>query len=114
MAMMPGRENAYVDRSKVADYLLATTHPDGRSKAEFFQRFGFSIESDDVFITALVDIARDSEVVEVVESAFGTRYVIDGLLQAPNGRRPAVRTVWIVEAARPAPRLVTAYPLERK
>ena len=109
--MMPGKENADEDRSKVTGYLLATTHPDGRSKAEFFRWFGFTIENDGVLIAALVKIARDHEVAEVVESAFGTRYVIDGPLQSPDGRAPAVRTVWIIEAKRPASRLVTAYPM---
>ena len=108
---IPGIENATVEMSKVTDYLLPTTHPDGRSKAEFFMRFGFTSQNKDALIAALLKIARDNEVAEVVESAFGTRYVIDGPLQSPDGRAPAVRTVWIIEAKRPAPRLVTAYPM---
>ncbi len=111
MAKIPGIENAHVEMSKISDYLLATTHPDGRSKAEFFMRFGFTSKNKDALIGALLGIARDNEVAEVVESAFGTRYVIDGPLQSPDGRAPAVRTIWIIENERPAPRLVTAYPM---
>ena len=38
---------------------------------------------------------------------FFTRY---GDLEAPDGRRPLVRTVWILAKGSAEPRLVTAYP----
>ncbi len=110
MATIPGAESAYVDRSKVADYLLSMTHPDGRSKAEFLSRFGFTVEICDVLIAALLEIARRDDIVEIVESNFGKRYVVDGWLQLPDGTRPMIRTVWIIETGQLAPRFVTAYP----
>lgn len=42
--MPPERDRAYVDQTKITDYLLSRSHPDGRTKAEFFMRFGFAIE----------------------------------------------------------------------
>jgi tripartite-type tricarboxylate transporter receptor subunit TctC len=36
----PGRP----DRSKITGYLLSLSHPDDRTKAAFFMRFGFSAE----------------------------------------------------------------------
>ena len=38
---LPRANQARVDESKVAEYLLARDHPDGGSKARFFERFGF-------------------------------------------------------------------------
>jgi len=34
-------EYAFVDQSKIVDYLLSMTHPDGQAKARFFVSFGF-------------------------------------------------------------------------
>lgn len=46
------------------------------------------------------------------ETPFGTRYVIEGPLIAPNGRELQIRTVWFIEEGSRAPRFVTAYPLK--
>lgn len=37
--MLPDRERARVDRAKTVDYLLSSSHPDGRGKAAFFTRY---------------------------------------------------------------------------
>lgn len=107
---LPDAERAQVDRAKVVDYLLSTSHPDGRSKAAFFGRFGFRSEAWRLLAAALRSVAVSNPVMSVVESPYGTRYVVDGALAAADGRTPMVRTVWIKEADAP-PRLVTAYPL---
>lgn len=107
--MLPGGNQAFVDRSKISDYLLCESHPDGRSKAVFFARVGFKLEQWERLSDALVAIATSNPVKRVVESAHGTRYIVDGPIKAPDGRTPVVHTIWIVEAQRP-PRLVTAYP----
>ena len=108
--MLPDAGRTHVERSKIIDYLLSLAHPDGRSKAAFFMRFGFRSDRWDVLAEALRTTGTSHPVVSVVESAHGTRYTVDGPMQAPDGRAPMVRTVWIVEAGR-APRLVTAHPL---
>ena len=46
------------------------------------------------------------------ESRFGTKYQIDGPLRCPDGRLPAIRSVWIVDVGTNYPRLITAHPLE--
>jgi len=48
------------------------------------------------------------------DTAFGTRYVIDGPLVAPNGRQLQVRTVWFIDKDGQTSRFVTAYPLKRR
>jgi hypothetical protein len=41
---LPNADQARVEREKITEYLLSTSHPDGRSKAEFFSRFGFRVD----------------------------------------------------------------------
>jgi hypothetical protein len=110
--LLPNGERARVDRSKIADYLLALSHPDGRSKAEFFLRFGFTVEQWNVLAEALRAVGTSNPVSSVAQSKYGLRYTVDGVLRAPDGREPKVRTVWITTPDDDAPRLVTAYPLQ--
>jgi hypothetical protein len=110
--LLPDRERAYVDRTKITDYLLSLSHPDGRSKAEFFSRFGFEVGEWQALADALRAVAQSNPVVQIVESPYGVRYTIDGLLAAPDGRTPRVRTVWIAEPEGAGPRLITAHPLQ--
>ena len=108
--MLPNSNRTRVDRAKIADYLLSLSHPDGRSKAEFFMRFGFKVEDWEALANALREVGISNPVTSLVESAHGTRYTVDGPLRAPDGRAPMVRTVWIVDSGNP-PRLITAHPL---
>ena len=39
---LPAGDEARVDRDKILGYLLCASHPDGRTKAAFFARFGFT------------------------------------------------------------------------
>jgi hypothetical protein len=59
---------------------------------------------------ALREVGVSNSVTSMMESSHGTRYTVDGLLGAPDGRRPMMRAVWIVERENP-PRLITAHPL---
>jgi len=109
--MLPNADRTRIDRGKVVDYLLSRTHPDGRSKAEFFARFGFRVEDWQLLADALKAVGISNPVAGVVQSSHGTRYTVDGPINTPDGRTPRVRTVWIVELGQPGPRLITAYPL---
>ena len=108
---LPDGDRARVDQTKITEYLLSQSHPDGRTKAEFFMRFGFTIEKWQELAEALRAVGTANPVVAVVESPHGVRYTVDGPMQAPDGRTPWVRTVWIVEPGDPGPRLITAHPL---
>ena len=109
--MLPDADRARVDRAKVVDYLLSRNHPDGRSKAEFFTRFGFKAEDWQVLADALKAVGVSNPATGVVQSSHGTRYTVDGRMQSPDGRTPRVRTILFVEPGRPGPRLITAHPL---
>jgi hypothetical protein len=109
MATLPGVELARVDRERITAYLLEPAN--SRGKAAFFLGFGFVGAQWADFAAALKQHAVAHPVVSVVESRWGIRYSVDGPLDTPSGRTPQVRTVWIVERGRDAPRLITAHPV---
>jgi len=108
---LPNANRARVDRVKIRGYLLCPLQPDGRGKAEFFLRFGFRPEAWEVLAHAPRDHGQTHRVTRMVDSAFGTRYAVEGALKTPDGRNPWVRSVWVVEGPELAPRLVTTYPI---
>ena len=107
---LPNHERALVPREKVVDYLLSRSHKDGRGKAEFFSRFGFTPDAWQTLAEALRLHAARHEVLKAEATPFGTRYVVEGDLETPGGRSPTVRVVWFVESGEEIPRLATAYP----
>lgn len=113
--ILPNPENLRVDEEKILDYLLDPKHIEGGGKAQFFQRFGFTRAQWRDLADALKKLGRNYEVIRVVESPYGVKYIVDGELDAPDGRRPTVRTVWIADkqddgAPSDSVRLVTAHP----
>ena len=108
---IPNADKLRIDETKIKDYLLNTSHPDGSSKAVFFMRFGFNLENWQGLSRALKNHAAANEVASTVESDYGIRYSIDGKLETPDKRNPMVRTVWIIEKGDMAPRLITVHPV---
>ena len=104
-------EEAVVPPEKIENYLLNPGHPIGGSKAGFFRQFGFSREQWMHLARALHQHAQVNAVASSVSDADGTTYLVEGPLQTPSGRRPRLRTVWLVETGKLAPRFITAYPL---
>jgi hypothetical protein len=111
---LPNYENAVISETKITGYLLSTKHRDGRSKAEFFTRLGFSSDAWEDLVKALLRHAAENEVAKIEDSPFGTRYIIEGFLLAPDRRGAVVRSVWFIETGEQVPRFVTAYPLQRR
>lgn len=112
--LLPHAEVAEIPEAKVRHYLLSKEHKDGRSKALFFEQFGFKSDMWMVLLAALKEHARVHEVSKIETTPFGTKYTIDGVLNTPTGDMPNVRVVWFVERDEEIPRLVTAHPLARK
>jgi len=109
---LPNYENAVISETKITGYLLSTKHRDGRSKAEFFTRLGFSSGAWEELVKALLHHAAENEVAKIEDSPFGTRYIIEGVLSTPDRRGAVVRSVWFIETGEQIPRFVTAYPLQ--
>ena len=110
---LPNYENAIVPDSKITEYLLSETHRDGRHKAAFFQAFGYQKSvwqrlRDDLLLLTKLDVAL------VEQSPFGTRYIIEGIIQTPDGRTADVRTGWFIESGSDVPRLATSYPARQR
>jgi hypothetical protein len=105
------RDNIHIPPEKLTAYLLSETHAVGRSKARFFQSIGFDTRNVNVLRQQLLDIALDNEVSEVIPSIYGTKYIIEGILQTSIAGPVRVRTVWIIETEQNHPRLITVYPL---
>ena len=100
-----------VEREKITGYLLDSSHRFGASKAQFFMQFGFRVEDWEMLAKAFRQHAQRHEVSKETETGFGPRYEIDAEIDAPDGRRPRIRTVQL-DRGQIAPRLITAYPLE--
>ena len=110
---LPNRGKAYVYHRKLTDYLLSESHPIGKWKSKIFRRLGFSEDNVSVLEKEIISIAKSKNVVQSFLSEFGTKYVIDGELKGPNSDSIRIRTIWIIEKGKKAPRFVTAYPLPR-
>jgi hypothetical protein len=111
---LPGIDRAEVSETKIVKYLLSATHRAGKSKAAFFMQYGFDPERWEELGRALKQHAMDNEITREERTMFGTRYVIDGLLQAPDGRSLNVRTAWFIDNEGDAPRFITTHPLRRR
>ena len=104
--LLPGRNEAHVPLSKLVEYRLSETHAVGRSKARCFRGPGYNEMNVAVPKQDLLSLAQMETVVKVVESPYGTKYVVDGLLETPGG----ALVVWIIEMQDSNPVLITAYP----
>ena len=107
---LPKLDRLIIEREKVADYLLNPTHRYGASKARFFSKFGFRREKWETLAQALRDHARNNEIVRTIETGFGPRFLVEGEVKTPDGRRMHLRTIWQFDRGEIAPRLITAYP----
>lgn len=99
---------------KITGYLLSETHEDGKSKAAFFLRLGFSVAQWEVMRDALLAHAATYEVANILDTARGKHYAVEGALITPTGRTPLVRSVWALETGHTTPRFITAYPLKER
>jgi hypothetical protein len=109
---LPNAEAAIIPPAKMRDYLLASEHPEGGSKAGFFLAMGFHPDRWQLFADAVREMITHNPVTQRLESRHGTKYIVEGNLMTLTARRVHVRTVWIIEPGESAPRFVTAYPLE--
>jgi hypothetical protein len=106
---LPYADRAVVPLPKITGYLLNEAHPQGRAKAAFFRRLGFRREQPELLRRALLQLARTSDMTETTFE-FGRKYAGVGMLNAPNGQRVRLLTVWVLRADQPPPVLLTAYP----
>ena len=104
-------ENAYIPPAKLIDYLLSETHSVGKAKAKLLRSVGFDEANVQILKKGLLAIACSQDVVEVITTPHGVKYVIDGDMPTPIGLTIKTRTVWIIDKGQKRPRFVTAYPV---
>jgi hypothetical protein len=107
---LPNGRQAYIPPEKLHAYLLSETHAIGKAKAAFFRALGFNETNISLLERGLLTLAYSAPVQDTVSSPHGIKYVLEGVLEAPNGTVPRIRTVWILETGETRPRFVTAYP----
>lgn len=86
----------------------------GRGKPGFLTRIGFSADAPAALIAALRAHVRQHEVVGTVETEYGVKYRVDGLLSTPDGRPLRVRTIWQIDHGADVPRFITIRPLKER
>jgi hypothetical protein len=108
---VPNGERALIDRAKLTDYLLSSSHPVGRFKARFFGALGFRVEGWEELERALREQHLQAAEAEAGEpDDFGQPFSIRAILRGPTGRAAPVVSVWFVRRGGDVPRFVTAYP----
>ncbi len=112
MTLLPNVELATIPRSKIRDYLLESSHPEGGSKAAFFLALGFQPERWQLLANALRAMILRTPITRTVAGRHGTKYIVEGKLMTPAARTVCLRSVWIIDPGESAPRFVTAYPLD--
>ena len=110
---LPNAASACIPPAKILDYLLAADHPDGGSKAAVLTRFGFNRAEWQILAQALRTHGASYAVARTIRTPHGLKFIVEGALEAPDGRSPNLRTVWIILNGTDEPRLVSAYPLQR-
>jgi hypothetical protein len=108
---LPGAESAIVAEDKIRNYLLSTSHLEGRSKARFFTAFGFTSQNWRELAAALRRHVVENEAVLSKRNEYGSFYNVDGPALSPDGRNPRIRSVWVIETAFMTPRFITAHPI---
>ena len=110
---VPHADKAEVPERKIRRYLLEPAHAAGGSKARFFLEFGFAAENWEYMARELRRHVAENEVMNVREKDHGISYSVDGRLEAPDGSRLQIRSVWFIDSGGDTPRFVTAHPLPR-
>ncbi|NQW24393.1 MAG: hypothetical protein HQ475_13230 [SAR202 cluster bacterium] len=67
--------------------MLSEIHPVGRSKALFLKNLGYDETDVDILRKDLLSIVQEQDIFEVQRSEYGTKYIIDGMIQTPVGRQ---------------------------
>jgi len=107
---IPNADIAFIHSSKITDYLLNEEHKDGKDKAIFFIKQGFTKYDHEIFKHAILEHVKLCEISKIKETVFGIKYIVDGKIKCPAGKQINIRSVWIIRNNEKVPELVTVYP----
>lgn len=73
---------------------------------------GFNTTNIEELERILLKIGKSNDVIEIDEKKkqYVTKYVINGLIDSPNGKQYKVKTVWAIEVGSKIPHLATVHP----
>jgi hypothetical protein len=106
---LPDPDGAWVEEKKIREYLLDLNHPEGKPKAEYFMRRGFTLETWETMRNALVQQGVSNPVVETKDNKYGKRYTVECTCITPDLTNPCIRSVWEMSQEGTRPRLITAH-----
>lgn len=109
MAKLPNADKAVIKTEKLLKYLLSAEHTNGKFKAAFFNKFGYTTSNWETFEKDIRKLIQTQDVFESKETEFGEKYIIKGLIKSPSGETIQVLTVWFILKGKDIPQLVTAY-----
>ena len=81
---LPYRKNVYIPKAKLTVYLLSRTHAVGRFKSKYFRALGYDELNINLLEEALRTVAQSEDVNEVLPTPYGTKYILDGKIEAPK------------------------------
>lgn len=110
MGKLPQAEKAIIDVEKLCEYLLSPSHPVGRFKAVFFEKYGYNAETWQSLQQSLRKLILTQDVHEVIETKYGEKYIVEGFIEGKTGGSVKIVTVWVILKGETVPRFVTAYP----
>ncbi len=111
---LPNYEKAVINPQKFTDYILSNSHPIGKYKAAYFKSIGFIKENYHLLINEISKLIKENNIDSKTENEFGKKYVISGIISAPNKKKLKVTTVWFIENNNSIPYFVTVYPTKNK
>jgi len=111
---LPCLDELIVEREKIVGYLLNLDHRYGTTKARLFIAVGFNVDAWNILADALREHGRTHDVIASRETGYGARYVVEGELETPLGARVFIRSIWQFDHGSVAPRLITAYPVQKR
>jgi uncharacterized protein DUF6883 len=107
---LPNADKAVIAQNKLVLYLLNVAHRKGSGKARTLLSMGYAPENWQQLESDIRAQHLSAKVSESVESDYGMRYDIVAPLTGPSGRTIVFRSVWQIDLATDAPRLITRYP----
>jgi hypothetical protein len=103
--------NIIIEEKKNDEYLLNKTHNEGKSKAIFFEKHGYDLSNKDFFISELLELLKKYEIIKIVNTDFGIKYIVDGEIFSKINKTIKIKTIWFVTLKENNARLVTTYPI---
>jgi hypothetical protein len=108
---LPNGKQAFIDVTKVRDYALNPTHPEGKHKARVFAAaLGIGASHTEWLIGELRKAALDTDCIGGRQDEHGQRYIVE-FAATRHGKTARLRSVWILRPTENSPRLVSCYVL---